>query len=414
MRTKLNLIKNNKIFYLILYITLLIGFIFHEDSIGGAKYDWNIVFEAIKDFALRFDETFANYYQFSISHYPFYYIFVSQVYKISNSILATKIIIFHLNLILPIIFFQIIRTKFNYKNNYLIYLPGILFLSPGYRSSAIWTLNDNIALIFFSLSILFYLKSSNANSNKKTLIYITFNIIMLAIAAYIRQYYAIFAIYFFYKFIEKYDFKINAYYIIINLVLASYAIKSTFFNTNLNYSFNFLSINLFNNIALSITIFIIYLMPIILNKFFIKKTYDYYCERKFLFLLLLLISLIICFFFNYKLEYGGGIIYKIFYKFNPYLYFLILTLSIVILLNFLSSNLKNNIFLILCLFLAFPTIAIYQKYFDPLSFILIFSLFENLYVNRFINNLKYNIKYLYLYFASIYSCALIYNIFFKL
>ena len=103
-----NLIKNNKIFYLILYITLLIGFVFDEDSIGGAKYDWNIVFEAIKDFALRFDETFANYYQFSISHYPFYYIFVSQVYKISNSILATKIIIFHLNLILPIIFFQII------------------------------------------------------------------------------------------------------------------------------------------------------------------------------------------------------------------------------------------------------------------------------------------------------------------
>ena len=128
MSTKFNLIKNNKIFYLILYLSLLIGFIFHEDSIGGAEYDWNIVFEAIKGFALKFDETFANYYHYSISHYPFYYIFVSQVYKISNSILATKIIIFHLNLILPIVFFQIIRAKFNYKNNYLTYLPGIFFL----------------------------------------------------------------------------------------------------------------------------------------------------------------------------------------------------------------------------------------------------------------------------------------------
>ena len=414
MSTKFNLIKNNKIFYLILYLSLLIGFIFHEDSIGGAEYDWNIVFEAIKGFALKFDETFANYYHYSISHYPFYYIFVSQVYKISNSILATKIIIFHLNLILPIVFFQIIRAKFNYKNNYLTYLPGIFFLSPGYRSSAIWILNDNIALIFFSLSILFYLKSLNASSNKKELIYITFNIIMLAAASYIRQYYAIFSIYFFCKFLEKYDFKINAYYIIINLVLASYAIKSTFFNTNLNYSFNFLSINLFNNIALSITIFIIYLVPIILNKYFIKKTYNYYSERKFLFLLLLLITLIICFFFNYKLEYGGGIIYRTFYQFNPYLYFLILSLSIVILSNFLSYNLKNNISLIICLFLAFPTIAIYQKYFDTLSLILIFSLFESLYVKRFINNLRYNMKYLYLYFAGIYSCTLIYNIFFKL
>ena len=182
---------------------------------------------------------------------------------------------------------------------------------------------------------------------------------MLAAASYIRQYYAIFSIYFFCKFLEKYDFKINAYYIIINLVLASYAIKSTFFNTNLNYSFNFLSINLFNNIALSITIFIIYLVPIILNKYFIKKTYNYYSERKFLFLLLLLITLIICFFFNYKLEYGGGIIYRTFYQFNPYLYFLILSLSIVILSNFLSYNLKNNISLIICLFLAFTSIIIF-------------------------------------------------------
>lgn len=412
MLTKFNL-YNNKIFYVILYITLLLGFIFREDSVGGSEHDWNIIIEAIKSFALRLDETLENYYKFSISHYPFYYIFVSQIYKISNSIFITKVIILHLNLILPIIFFQIIRIKFNCKNNYFIYLPGIFFLSPSYRSSAIWTLSDNIALIFFCLSILFYLKSLSANSNKRKIIYITLNVIMLAIASYIRQYYATFAIFFFYRFIEKYNFKIIVYYVILNLILSSYAIKSTFFKTNLNYSFNFLTNNLFNNIALTVTIFIIYLMPIILNKHFIKKTYKYYYERKFLILIILSISLIICFFFNYRLEYGGGIIYKIFYKFNPYLYFLILTLSIIILLSFLASNFKNNIFLIICLFLAFPTIAIYQKYFDPLSFILIFSLFENLYVKKFINNLKYNIKYLYFYFASIYSGTLIYNLLLK-
>jgi hypothetical protein len=414
MQTKFNLNIKNKIIYLILYITLIIGFIFHEDSIGGAEYDWNIIFEAIKSFSINFDETFKNYYQFSIAHYPFYYIFVSQVYKISNSIFVTKIIIFHLNLILPFIFFQIIKIKFNFKNNYLIYLPGIFFLSPSYRSSAVWTLNDNVALIFFSLSILFYLKSLNANSNKKTLIYITFNVIALVISAYIRQYYAIFSIFFFYKFIEKYNFKIITYYVILNLIFASYAIKSTFFNTNLNYSFNFFTMNLFNNIALSITIFIIYLIPIILNKYFFTKTYYYYYEHKFMFILIFLLSIIICFFFNYKLEYGGGIIYKIFYKLNPYLYFIILILSTFLLFNFLLSNFKNNVFLIICLFLAFPTIAIYQKYFDPLSLILIFSLFENLYIKKFVKNLRYNIKYLYLYFASIYAGSLIYNILFKL
>lgn len=402
--------KKKKIFYLFLYITLVIGFLLNEDTIGGSKYDWQIISNVIESFTLDPIKTFKNYYDFSISHYPYYYIFVSQIYKISNSILLTKILILHLNLILPFIFFLIIKIKYNYKNNYLIYLPGIFFLSPSFRSTAIWTLNDNIALIFFSLSILFYFKSLIEKSKKKIIIYIILNVLMLAFASYIRQYYSIFSIYFFFQFLQKYNYKIITLYIITNLLLASFAIKSTFFSTNLNYSFNFFSPNLFNNLGLSITIFIIYLIPIISNKHFVSKTINYYCKKKKLLILSLLISLIISTFFDYKLAYGGGIIYKIFYGLNANLYFTILIFSLLFLLFFFSSDYKNNSVLFLCLLLCFPTSSIYQKYFDPLSLILIFTLFNSSFTKTYINNLNYNINYLYLYYLSIYIGNLVYNL----
>jgi hypothetical protein len=413
----MNLNKKNfnkeKLFYIFLYITLIIGFFLKENVNGGAEQDWEVIFRAVKAFSIDLKDTFRNYNKFEISHYPFYYIFLSQIYKLSENIFFTKIIVLHLNLFLPIIFLKIINFKNNFRNKYLFYLPGIFFLSPSYRASSIWALNDNIALIFFCLSILFYLKTIKEKKIKKLLIFMSLNIIMLAIAAYIRQYYAIFSIFFFYKFLKKYDFKIIIYYIITNLIFAAYAIKSTVFSLNLNYSSNFLTKNFFNNIAFSITIFIIYLVPIILNKDFIIKTFTYYRKNKIIFLLNILTIITIYIFFDYSLNYGGGIVYKITYNFSSYLYFLILTISTLLLFYFLSSHYKNNIVLILCLFMAFPTTAVYQKYFDPLSIVIIFSLLDSPYIKKFIDNLKFKIKYLYIYFAIIYSGAIIYNVLLK-
>lgn len=81
-----------------------------------------------------------------------------------------------------------------------------------------------------------------------------------------------------------------------------------------------------------------------------------------------------------------------------------------ILTNFFSDNYKNNIVLMFCIFLAFPLYAIYQKYFDPLSIILIFSLFKNFIIQKFINNLKYEIKFLYYYFFVIYGGSIFYSL----
>ena len=56
----------------------------------------------------------------------------------------------------------------------------------------------------------------------------------------------------------------------------------------------------------------------------------------------------------------------------------------------------------------FPFSYIFQKYLDPLSLILIFSLFKSEMLDNFILGLKSNIKYFYLYFSFLYFGSLYY------
>ena len=68
------------------------------------------------------------------------------------------------------------------------------------------------------------------------------------------------------------------------------------------------------------------------------------------------------------------------------------TLLILINLN------KNNFIVYLCLIFAFPTIIIYQKYFDPLLIMAVLTLTKDGMLNRILNLNKINLIYIYSYF----------------
>ena len=75
---KLFLIKKSHYFFLFLYITLLIGFLYSENTSGGAAYDFSIISKAVVSFSLNYQETFKNYYDFSypiIHIITFFYLF---------------------------------------------------------------------------------------------------------------------------------------------------------------------------------------------------------------------------------------------------------------------------------------------------------------------------------------------------
>ena len=409
------LIKKNHYFYFFLYITLLIGFLYDENTIGGAAYDFSLISKAVISFSLNYQETLKNYYDFSITHYPYYYIFLSFLYGMFDSFYAVKLIILHISLILPFVFYKILKIKFGVKNIYVFYLPGILFLSPYFRSSAVWGLNDNIALIFFSLSIFFYLKTLNEKKENKILVFVLLNLASLALAAYVRQYYAIFSIFYFYKFFNLFNYKILLWYICTGIILSFPALKITIYNSNLNFSFSFLTNNIFNNITLLLSIFTVYLIPVYFAKKNVKKIFIFYKKNLTILLLNIFFILLLFLFFDYasnKGNNGGGLIYKIFYIENyTFVFFGILLIACLLISHFSILNYKNNILITLLILIMVPINSIFQKYLDPLSFILIFSLFDNSVLKNFVNTLKKNINYFYLYFFIVYVGSIWYYYF---
>ena len=394
--------------YIFFYVSLIVGFFLNENTSGGAIYDFNINIKAIESFSIDLIETYKSYDSFSISHFPYYYIFLSVLLNISGSVTFIKLAILHLSLYLPFIFYQILKFRFPTNRNYLIFIPGLLFLSPYFRSTAIWALNDNIALIFFSLSILYFLKALYSKKEKKRFKYVIFNLIFIVFATYIRQYYAVFGLYFFFNFLLNFSLRIISLYIFFGLILIS-PILYQILNPNLSYALNFLSQNLINNFILLLTIFIIYLIPFYLDPKNIKKFFLFYKKNIFLCLIIFLITLLLIYFFDYHSTYvdekkiGGGIFYKILFKKHIYyLFYTVVFISILLITHFSYKNFKHNIPIIIFFFLMFPVGYVFQKYLDPLSLIIIFGLLKSDILKEYQENIKFRIKNLYIYFLIIY------------
>ena len=242
-----------------------------------------------------------------------------------------------------------------------------------------------------------------------------FNLISIVLAAYTRQYYAVFWLFFVYKFFILFGTRLILQYLFISLILSLPALYQIF-NINsftgystMSTSLLFYSKNFFNNMILVPSIFFIYLVPFYFNKKNLKNVFIFYNKNLLLLFFNLLLTLFCLYFFDYPVKVGGGIIYKIFYNNNfSFVFYLAIFISYLFILHFLNSNIKENIFILILIIVMIQLNYIFQKYLDPLSLILIFSLFKSEIVNNFINNLRENIKYLYLYFSFMYLGSLFY------
>ena len=207
----------------------------------------------------------------------------------------------------------------------------------------------------------------------------------MRLSAYFSPNFSVFSLFFLFKFIKVYGLispKILLIYIF-NLILAIPAIyyifildvnflnKSAAINIDSNEKIFFN--NIFNDILITFSITLFYLLPFLIVKLIdIKKISE--IKNIIYSLLLFLISA----FFDYNYEYGGG---GIFFKFsnqffnNNLFFYFISFLSILIILPFLKSR-KENLFLFLLILINNPQYTIYHKYFDPFLLIAFFSLFN--------------------------------------
>lgn len=379
----------NKIFPLFVLLSFIIGFIFSEDTLGGGKNDYLYHEKYFVNFYNDFFTTLKNYgmdqANENVRNSPFFYIIFSLFLKMGFGIDGLKFI--NLIIIIPIIIFFNKCLNIKYKkisSSTKFYMLSLLLLSPTIRTLLIWPYPILWALCFFIVAVYFYLSFEETSNNTKKIQFAFYNVIFLALASYFTPNFAVFSLYFFYKYYLNFgNSKKTLSIILLNIFLALpaiyFLILKDFYLLNSDiYKVDPLTkYNLSNKIVIITTILFLFFLPLIpklkdLKSILIKANY---LDWKF-FVTLLFIAINI-YFYNFLESAGGGIFFHLsnILLNNSLIVYLIFAVSILL---FYSLNLYNfnNILILFLLVLYNLQYSMYYKYFDPLVIFLILFLIK--------------------------------------
>ena len=401
------ILKKNIFIFILLYLSLIAGFYYGEDSLGAANADYEGLKHLNKKFKNDFLFYFLNYNEMGHRQSPFLYILNSIIFDIGE--LGGRIFFLHIYLLIPIYFYKCLKIKFkDVSKDYLKLFASIILLFPTFRSYSIWPDPHLLGTLFFIVSIFYYLKmTTNVRPFKNSLL----NTFFLSLAAYSSPNFGVFVIYFYLEFSKKFFFSKKILIIsLLNIVLSLpfflylfYLDVNFIFNNkvhNLNYNFFSLE-NLSNKLIIIISIILFYLLPFILTS--LSKVKFDFSKLSVSFIFTSLVFFFIIYFFDFSLSYeytnsGGGFFYNLSNLIfqNNILLFIISFFTYLYLLKIFSFNISNLI-LFICLILSHPQLTMWQANFSPTILFLLLLLFKNV-INK--NNL--NLKTLiisYLYFS---------------
>ncbi len=400
-----NLKFNNLYLFILFYISLIVGFYLGEDLNFGATGDWyGTDFPVIKDLASDLKNTLLNYESYGHRHSPVYLILLSLLKNLGLSYDLIRFVHLNLSILLLYFFYKCLVIKFNnIEKNLLIILSLSIFLSPTFRSLAIWPSSRLIGLLFFVLSVYEFLKFQKNNLNT----HLIKNIFFLIVSSYISPNFSLFIIYFFYHYYRK----INV--IAITLVLLFcilFSLPAIYYIFVLDINFltagtpGFvdgnpigLSFNFSNKILIISSIIFFHLIPFLINKEFIIDFIDWVKKNLIFVMFFFIVNLI---FFDYLVRFtGGGFFFQIsnYLIANNSIFYLFSFISLLVLGYFTRNNL-NNLIIFILLILSNIQNTIYHKYYDPLIMIIFFTIFNSSLSYKFMNK-KLNLLYLYFFYS---------------
>ena len=327
----------------------------------------------------------------NLINFPLHNIIFSQIYFFNDSLKNYLFIVFIVSLLLPIIFFLCLKTRFNNINKYnLILLSSIIYILPSFQYSAIWGNNHIIALIFFTTGIFFHLKFKEYNY--KSFKYYFLTVFFTSLACYTRQYYVFFFLYLLLDFYLKFKFEhflLNGFFL---LILASPGLIFLFNNQVLLTAMDQEVTNFASAILISASIILFYLLPFfvqyLLNLSGTEKKIKNLLDLK-IFLFSIILTILCIYSFEYRVTVGGGIFYKIFILIlkSKILFFCTSFIGIYLILFFSKKDIKN-IFLSILILSTFTTgFFIFQKYFEPMFLILLIIYFDK---NKILQSIEKN------------------------
>ena len=410
MTKKINLFL--KVFIFLSITSLFIGLFFGEDSSGSGgfvadyKNTWGYI-EALKINVFTLPGSWTV-------HTPLHYIIISRLNLLFQNEIFLKIIFLNICLSIPTLFFFCLKIKYpKIDINNLVLLTLIIFIFPAFRSSVIWINAHATAMIFFLSFLYFFLIWEKREYENRFSINIFCQIFFLALAVYSRQYYAYFYAYvmiiYFAKFSLVNFLKISFFVLIFSIpgffliFLEPKILKTTY------------DLNFYNTILISSSIILFYLIPFYLLRWFEIKKVIFKNTKNIKYLVLLILLLLITFFlstkFNYNYKLGGGFFLKLSYLlFNNNILFLSSSVLGLIALVDLFKKDKNNLLLIIIFLFGFSSYMIFQKYFEPIFFMIFLLMMNYNLTSNIISKIK-NIYFLYLYFFMYFIVAIINDIF---
>jgi hypothetical protein len=395
-----------KLIFLLSFLTLFLSFYLNEDGFGtGASGDFHDTWGYIENI-LKNNFKIINPLNWTL-HFPFHYYILSFFYIIISDQTYLRFFFCSLSFFVPYLFI-IIYKKINNNLSYdfSITLGTIIFFIPAFRYTSIWANNNITSTIFFLISIFFFYFWKNRYKKNYSLYFILFQVFFLTLACYTRQYYCVFFIYFFYFYFKKLchsDLIIVIFFtFLLSLPGLFYIYYFPELLTKLSISTSFSNSLLGNSSMLSI-----YLIPIILINFFLNKKIFNKKEVIFLILFSFFLTLILSFNFDYSNWLGGGIIFFITNTIlkNNFLFYCSSALSFAVLLFIAKENVPNSLLVLILLF-TFSGNAVYQRYFEPLFYIVYFLLINTKTSSIFKTNIK-SIYFLFGFYLIYYSCALL-------
>jgi len=402
--------------FLFFSITLLISFFIGENSAGGTKKDYLQMSEFFLLFSQNIKETIPIYDPKINSHLPFFYIIFGKLLNFT-SLEILRFFYLLISLTLPIVFYKILKLRFkNSDKNILFIISLLIFLSPYFRSSAVWLTNDNLTLILFCFSIYYFFKSNKFKS--KNINHILQCFIYLLLSVYTRQNFILFIFFYLYYLFSNSELRIIFIVLVTNFILSIPILYYLFYYDHISYylvtsSFAPDKTDHLFNIIIYLNLILFYLFPFVFAKSILKKIiFKLKTNIKKILLLVLFIFFVNYYILDYSYSdhgFGGGVFYKLFVETLdiPELFVLFSIISLVILFCFLDKKVSNYIIIIL-VFLLYPLPVLYHKYYDPLFVIVLFSLLS---FDKDINLNFLDKRYVVLptiYFSSFYLFALYY------
>ena len=137
---------------------------------------------------------------------------------------------------------------------------------------------------------------------------------------------------------------------------------------------------------------------------------EYLKKRQFIIFGLLIFFAILVFFYEIpSVQFSGGIFYKISNFVNINFFYLFSFFGLFLLIEINENKIKNYI-IWLILILSVPFIYIYQKYFDPLIYILLLILIDSKIIENLIENKKISLPIFYSYISTFLMISILFHL----